>query len=1228
MITVCALLGTALGALTLALSSHRVGVWSAPAHPRQNPFRSGGLLSLPLAAQGVVSAAIGADSSAYRAHASAQGFHATNPAQGMQASFDRSGAQIDAGSLRVGLRLAAIGYGDQLQVVPETAPTATRNDVTYRRHGFSEWYANGPLGVEQGFTIARRPQGSVARPLTLAITLSGNAHVSVGRNGETAYLRHGRDLLRYTGLSVSDARGRDLHSWLARQAGRILLEVDAAGAAYPLRVDPFVQQGSSLAGDAEVWRGNFGGSVALSSDGDTALIGAPQDEYSGAAYVFTRSGSTWTQQAKLTAAGEAGASIGFGASVALSGNGKTALVGAPGYGARTGAVWVFTRSGTAWCQQQQLTGAGHESEGRFGASVALSADGTTALIGSPDEYRVIDSHGIYDAGAAYVFTHPGTTWVQQGEKLTGTEEVYPEQYAVIIGSGFGESVALSGDGNTALIGGPKDNEYRGAVWSFTRSGESWAQQGKKITAQGGSFGETVAMSSDASTAVIGAPSYEGFAGAAWVLGRTEGEWSKQAELKGTPGEFAYFGSSLALSEDGNTALVGSPTEQNYVGAAWAFSRKGGVWDAQCEHLTAADESGEGRYGDGVALSSGGDTALIGAPLDEEGSGMAQVLVASPPPAGAAEPRGGAEPSCAAGAPEPTVATLEASNITATSATLNATVDPDGGEVTGCRFEYGTTPAYGTSVPCLELPGSGTSSVAVSATLSGLSEGAIYHYRIVATNEGGISTGSDQAFTPPTVGTGIAGTVTSASTRAPIEGIEVCAYEEASEGLFGECTLTDASGRYALARLTAGEYLVEFSSPESGALNYVRQYYDGKSLPEEAEAVPVAADSLTEGINAQLEEGGRVTGKVTSASTRAAIDRALVCAFTADDEIEACALSNLSGEYAIAGLLDGRYKIGVDAAEAGYAIQYYDDELSLSRATLVPVVAGEIASGIDAQLIEGGRIAGRVTSASSGAPIAGILVCAFESSAEIEECAITGESGEYLLAGLPAGEYAVDFNGGKTYASQYYDDASSPAAARPVPVVAGSMDSGIDASMQANTRSVPPPPPPTPPLPRFPVPGGGSTNTGSGSVASAPPASPTGGGVLGSTSVGIGSIQIGALLRQELTPAGKTAKFATLLAGGGFTVTFKGLVAGTAVIDWYQLPPGAKLAKKTRAKPILVASGQMRFATAGVAKIKVKLTGAGRRLLEHAKILKLTAKGTFTPTGKTPVTATKEFVLKQ
>jgi hypothetical protein len=213
--------------------------------------------------------------------------------------------------------------------------------------------------------------------------------------------------------------------------------------------------------------------------------------------------------AKLTGADEISIRGGglFGASVAISSDGKTALIGGPGDTVNQGAAWVFTRSGSTWAQQGlKLTGTGETSSGFFGTSVALSADGNTALIGGP--------HDNNNLGAAWVFTRSGSTWTQQGAKLTGgTDET---------GQGsFGSSVALSAGGNTALIGGPWDNSLVGAAWVFARSGSTWAQQGAKLTGSdetgSGLFGGNVALSADGNTALIGAPSDEHDVGAAWAF---------------------------------------------------------------------------------------------------------------------------------------------------------------------------------------------------------------------------------------------------------------------------------------------------------------------------------------------------------------------------------------------------------------------------------------------------------------------------------------------------------------------------------------------------------------------------------------------------------------------------------------------------------------------------------------------------------------------------------------
>src|SRR6201994_2821438 len=257
-----------------------------------------------------------------------------------------------------------------------------------------------------------------------------------------------------------------------------------------LRADPFVQLGEKLAVTiaGESGLGGFGSAVAISADGSTAIVGAPGDAGGrGAAWVFTREGSTWAQQSeKLTDGEVTGGSLpeptAFGASVAISADGTTAVVGGPGDAAGAGAIWVFTREGSTWAQQgEKLTGGEEVGAAELGRSVAISDDGATALAGGPRDAKSL--------GAAWVFAREGSTWAQQGAKLLGGHEAGHGQ--------FGGSVALSDDGETALIGGVANEGGAGAAWAFTHEGSTWLQQGEKLTsgdASAAAFGSAVGLS--------------------------------------------------------------------------------------------------------------------------------------------------------------------------------------------------------------------------------------------------------------------------------------------------------------------------------------------------------------------------------------------------------------------------------------------------------------------------------------------------------------------------------------------------------------------------------------------------------------------------------------------------------------------------------------------------------------------------------------------------------------
>jgi phosphodiesterase/alkaline phosphatase D-like protein len=755
-------------------ASHH-GTPAAPVRAHAHP-----LASLPSSAVGAVSAAVGADSREYRVRASRGGIAAENHAQRLGVRFTDAGTQVRSGATHVGLGRPAIGFGSALRPLRTGAPSAHANGVAYAGGGVREWYRNGPYGVEQGFDIQHAPAGRASGPLTIAVPLSGNAHAALV-GGRTLTLSHaGGPTLRYTDLTATDARGRTLHSWLELRAGAVLLRIDAAGARYPLRVDPLVQQGAKLTGSGEVGQGSFGLSVAISANGNEVLVGGPTENTSvGAVWAFARSGSTWVQQgSKITATGEIGQGQ-FGYTLALSEDGTTALIGGGKDNSAVGAAWVFTRSGSTWTQQgEKLTGGEEVGAGHFGCcSVALSSDGNTALVGGYADNTSV--------GAAWVFTRSGSTWSQQGPKILAGEETGAAH--------FGYAVALSNDGNTALIGGGNDNNKVGAAWVFTRSGSTWTQQGPKLTGSGetggGQLGYSVALSADGKLALVGAGADAENVGAVWTFTRSGSTWSQSGSKLTAAEEIGagHFGCcGVALSADGSIALIGGYVDNASVGAAWEYHRTGSSWTQLGAKLTGGEEIGAASFGRALGLTADATTAVIGGAFDNEDIGAAWIFSAKG---------------------QPGVVTGAASGVAQKSATLNATVNPEGETVSDCHFEYGTTESYGTSIPCSSLPGSGILPVAVSASVAGLTPSTLYHFRIVATNPTGTSTGTDGTFTttasqPPAVVTKPASAVaqTSATLNATVnpedEPVSDCHFEYGKTMSYGTsipCSGSPGSG---------------------------------------------------------------------------------------------------------------------------------------------------------------------------------------------------------------------------------------------------------------------------------------------------------------------------------------------------------------------------------------------------------------------------------------------------
>lgn len=396
---------------------------------------------------------------------------------------------------------------------------------------------------------------------------------------------------------------------------------------------PNKQLGDKLIGKSTATSSQQGSGVTISADGNTAVVGAGYG--AGGVFVYTRSNNAWTQEGdKLVGSGAADGSLGAdqGYSVAISADGNTIIEGGVGDNGFTGAAWIFVRDKNGvWTQQgNKLVGIGSIIVGNTtpeqGYSVSISADGNTAIVGGHRDNNYI--------GAAWIFTRSNNVWTQQ-KKLIGTGYVsiaYHQGFPTYLGVDMGTSVSMSADGNTALIGGPVDNNDTGAVWIFTRSGNTWAQQGNKLVGTSGnrSFlggiqqGTSVAASADGNTIIIGGPfdtdgntNNNNYGGAVWIFTRSGNTWSQQGNklFASDAGLGAEQGWSVNISADGNTAIVGAPTDSVNTGGFWLYTRNNSAWTQSSRKLLGTGYIGGPKQGWSVNISADGNTAIIGGPED-------------------------------------------------------------------------------------------------------------------------------------------------------------------------------------------------------------------------------------------------------------------------------------------------------------------------------------------------------------------------------------------------------------------------------------------------------------------------------------------------------------------------------------------------------------------------------------------------------------------------------------
>lgn len=583
--------------------------------------------ALPLAAQATVAEALARGDQAFHARETSPGIiELRNAEHDLRAEVTEYGVTMWNGEVRWQLSLRRWGRGADLVETAKGRVAPSRNRVDVHRAALVEWYMNGPLGIEQGFTLPAAPSAADGRPVVLELQSGGRAHLDVAsdRASLEVIAPTGERRLRYAGLTAIDADGHELPATMTGVGDVLRIEVDDRGARYPIVVDPLVQ----TAKWRPVKRRSFllyGASVAMS--GDTLVVGVPEEpvpnpaepfgESYGALHVFVRSGATWSSVREVAILRATLGIFNLGYSVAIdgdtivSGSPETSLNGPDGLG--VGAALVYVRPPGGWTDMAP-TAALTASDGDpgFGSfdqdfANAVAIDGGTIVIGA----KLFDGQN----GAAYVYEKPLGGWANATEnaKLTAAIPILNER--------LGQSVGVSGD--VVVVGAPAYPANAGSALIYERPIGGWVSM-TETAAIGASDGQTgdafgAAVAIDGDTIAIGAGERDAGivenVGGIYVFEKPLGGWMSETEtallLPASLGEGAFVGDSVAIL--GSRIAAGAPAlslEYETQGGVYLFDEPPGGWVPVTETalLSAGDPEGLGQFGRAVALSADGSIA--------------------------------------------------------------------------------------------------------------------------------------------------------------------------------------------------------------------------------------------------------------------------------------------------------------------------------------------------------------------------------------------------------------------------------------------------------------------------------------------------------------------------------------------------------------------------------------------------------------------------------------------
>jgi FG-GAP repeat len=571
--------------------------------------------------------------------------------------FGASGVTLSVGSRNLlTLGLTSIGRGRAMGTVPSATRSFGQRSVSYASAGLTQIYANRKGGLEQVFTIAHRPAGAGQLRLVVG-KLAPGVRALVSRGNLTLLGHGGRQLATYGELRVSDAAGAVIPARIAIDGRRLLLVIDDHRAAYPLRIDPYVQIGKLTPSTSDVSLGiengnrsafgandTFGTAVTESANGDVVVVGAPADN---SAFVFVKPAHGGWQDAHPTARLEMNVSGQYpelGESVAVSADGKTIVVGEPqttvASNDAAGEALVYTEPSKGWSHTSGLAKAvlaasDPSSFAYFGAAVAMDSGGDTIVIGSPGWDN--------QEGALYLFKRGSGGWAST---TTGVAANVGEPGANSdYGGAFGQTVSMSSSGDVIAVGAPGAQGWEGAVYVFGHDLSGYREladgasgtSDKYFTCSGSggygifnpNLGNSVAVSANGKTIAAGEPC-AGTGGQAVIYDEPSHGWSTASgnitggltPLRPDALNILLLGTSVAISGDASTIVADDPAYEGAGGYAATFRRPAKGWShvnppvaANFGSLLTTGSLAEGldveAGGTPLAVSSGGGNVFVG-----------------------------------------------------------------------------------------------------------------------------------------------------------------------------------------------------------------------------------------------------------------------------------------------------------------------------------------------------------------------------------------------------------------------------------------------------------------------------------------------------------------------------------------------------------------------------------------------------------------------------------------